>query len=419
MPPKRSASDTSSSSSKKVKRDSKAKLSGLRTRKSERWSRVSASGNADAAYKASIEDPVKAYSYVCICRVPWNNEDDREDEDDEEDEDEDDEEDEDDSSQASSHESAKEKSKPSCDGGETCLCNKPAAEHPDHPWILTNAGKTKWLTQHTFLDLRCPDSFNMYTYNDHAGYGALEVVQNLFIDFVEAFFDWQEQWAVCEATAMLYMSDALFHLHGVDSADAPHDTLVLAGRQFLAMLARLEHLNLLKPDSEVENLGLIMALYIKLAAAEDIFDFHDDTEEIKKNNGTDETFTFVPSEFPSYILAYAKKYNIKLVKATGVDKVIEDLDDEVELPERSRDEHPLSELLCDPWDLKDARQEYVDKHATYYDGRRGLKTHLGGDYLDITTWTSAERKKASFDGKDPLSKEEIDAIKKGMVLGFA
>lgn len=114
MPPKRSASDTSSSSSKKVKRDdSKAKLGDLRTRKSERWSRVSASGNADAAYKASIEDPVKAYSYVCICRVPWDDEDDREDEDDEEDEDE---EDEDDSSQASSHESAKEKSKPSCDG---------------------------------------------------------------------------------------------------------------------------------------------------------------------------------------------------------------------------------------------------------------------------------------------------------------
>lgn len=220
-------------------------------------------------------------------------------------------------------------------------------------------------------------------------------------------------------TRLKIYADRLSFDYSVDSADAPHDTLVLVGRQFLAMLARLEHLNLLKPDSEVKNLGLIMALYIKLAATEDIFDFHDDTDEIKKNNGTDETFTFVPSEFPSYILAYAKKYNIKLVEATGVDKVIEDLDDEVELPERSRDEHPLSDLLCDPWDLKGASKEYVEKHAIDYDGRRGLKTHLGGDYLDITTWTSAERKNASFDGKDPLGKEEIDAIKKGMVLGLA
>jgi hypothetical protein len=171
--------------------------------KSTRWSRISGSGNADAAYKSSIEDPVKAYSYVCICRLPFDDEDDRKDESDRENED--DLENEDDREA--------ETSKSSCDAGKTCLCNKPAAEHPNHPLILSNAGKSKWFTQHTFLDLRCPDAFNMYTFNDHEGYGALEVVQNLFIDYVEAFFDWEEQWAVCEATAMIYMSDALAPLN--------------------------------------------------------------------------------------------------------------------------------------------------------------------------------------------------------------
>lgn len=112
------------------------------------------------------------------------------------------------------------------------------------------------------------------------------------------------------------------------------------------MLAQLEHLDLLKPDSEVKNLGFIMALYIKLAATEDILDLEDVTDEIKKNNGTDETFTFVRSNFPSHILAYAKKYNIiKLVGPTDIDEVVEDLEDGAELPER--DEKPFG----DPWNL--------------------------------------------------------------------
>lgn len=179
------------------------------------------------------------------------------------------------------------------------------------------------------------------------------------------------------------------------------------------MLAQLEHLDLLKPDSEVKNLGFIMALYIKLAATEDILDLEDVTDEIKKNNGTDETFTFIRSNFPSHILAYAKKYNIKLVGPTDIDEVVEDLEDGAELPER--DEKPFG----DPWNLSGATEEYFDNYTGYYDGRKGWKTRPGGDTLDITTWSSADRKKASFDGKDPLGKEERDAIKKGLVMSLA
>ncbi|KAF4261541.1 hypothetical protein CNMCM8812_000726 [Aspergillus fumigatus] len=319
MPLKRSASNTSSSGSKKAKGDSNAESGSLRTMKSTRWSRVSGSGNADAAYKSSIEDPVKAYSYVCVCRLPLDDGDDRKDggdrggEDDRENEDEDEE----------------ETSKTPCDGGKTCLADPP-------------------------------------------------------------LFD-----------------------YSIDDSSAVYATLVLAGRTFLAMLAQLEHLDLLKPDSEVKNLGFIMALYIKLAATEDIIDLEDVIDEIKKNNGTDETFTFVRSNFPSHILAYAKKYNIKLVGPTDIDEVVEDLEDGAELPER--DEKPFG----DPWNLSGATEEYFDNYTGYYDGRKGWKTRPGGDTLDITTWSSADRKKASFDGKDPLGKEERDAIKKGLVMSLA
>lgn len=34
------------------------------------------------------------------------------------------------------------------------------------------------MMQRINADLRNPDFFNMYTFNDHAGYGVLEVVQN-------------------------------------------------------------------------------------------------------------------------------------------------------------------------------------------------------------------------------------------------
>jgi hypothetical protein len=59
--------------------------------------------------------------------------------------------------------------------------------------------------------LRDPDTFDIYTYNDAAGYGVLETVQNLFRDFDEASTfskgeDWKQSWAICEATAMYFLS---------------------------------------------------------------------------------------------------------------------------------------------------------------------------------------------------------------------
>lgn len=45
----------------------------------------------------------------------------------------------------------------------------------------------------------------MYIYNDFAGYGLVEVMQNIVLDFVEAEGNWKEQWAICEGTAHFLM----------------------------------------------------------------------------------------------------------------------------------------------------------------------------------------------------------------------
>lgn len=157
--------------------------------KSNRWSAVSASRNADYDYKKAMEDIEDAYTYTCRCAFGTKHADDEDDEEDDED-DEDDE----------GGEDGKQP-KAKCDGGKTCLCTKPAADHPDAPFVIMNAGYRKLMTQQIHCQVRDPDSFRMYTYNDHSAYGVLQVIQNLVLDFEEAKDNWKEQWVICEALA--------------------------------------------------------------------------------------------------------------------------------------------------------------------------------------------------------------------------
>lgn len=59
-------------------------------------------------------------------------------------------------------------------------------------------------------DLRCPDLFDMYIYNDYHGYGIVQVIQNTLLDFDQEKEkekdNWKEQWAICEATILFFQS---------------------------------------------------------------------------------------------------------------------------------------------------------------------------------------------------------------------
>lgn len=176
---------------------------------SKRWSAVSVSRNVDASFRLAVRDAEKANTYRCVCRPPFvdgNNDDDEWDDMDSEDEDGDD--DNNNGDEGAGGEKDKEgnkKEKAKCDGGKSCVCNKPASEHPDHRWILTYGGYRKFIDQYTMQDLRDPDNFAMYTYNDHMPYGVLEVIQNLVLDYEEAS-NWQEQWWVCEALVLFLLA---------------------------------------------------------------------------------------------------------------------------------------------------------------------------------------------------------------------
>jgi hypothetical protein len=92
--------------------------------RNKRWSAaISGSANVDMEYTIATQDPAD-YRFVCMCQPPFYNGE------------------------------KKPEKQPKCDGGDTCLCNKPASEHPHHLWILSYAGKRKFHTQDVHCELR-------------------------------------------------------------------------------------------------------------------------------------------------------------------------------------------------------------------------------------------------------------------------
>lgn len=125
-------------------------------------------------------------------------------------------------------------------------------------------------------------------------------------------------------------------------------------------------------------------------------DRDDETDQITKFHNAD-----------AYVLAYAKKHNIKLRGPPKLDKCLKDLEEELEeinLPKTTKK---------DPWDGMAAFKEYEKRYG------KGKKPKVGGNEFDITAMSSAERKSSSFNKKDPLGKAELDAIKQGMILQLA
>jgi hypothetical protein len=198
MPPKRKSTDAAGdSASKKSKASTDNAPAVTPVPRSKRWSKgVSGSANADTEYRTMMtRNPKPAWEFVCQCRPIAEADDDDSEDEDEEDEDEDGE---------GEGEPKKTDRRPPCDNGKSCLCTKSSSEHPEHPYTLSLGGVQKFSTTAILCSLRNPDMFDMYIYNDFYGYGLLEVVGNLLLDFDEAKDDWKQQWFICEAMTLFF-----------------------------------------------------------------------------------------------------------------------------------------------------------------------------------------------------------------------
>ncbi|KAF7593617.1 7-dehydrocholesterol reductase [Aspergillus hancockii] len=166
-----------------------------------------------------------------------------------------------------------------------------------------------------------------------AGYGLIEVMQNITLDFIEADGDWKEQWAICEGTGFFMMGDMFTHWAFIEDGGCVDDTYNLLGAMFLTMLAGLESRGLLGPDSKVKNLGTIMALCLQLTS-------HDEPDVISRFHNFDEC-----------ILTYARKYNIQVRGPPDIASVVEDLQ-KVDLPTTAGN---------DPWEKRAAPTKSFNK----------------------------------------------------------
>lgn len=98
--------------------------------------------------------------------------------------------------------------RPRCSRGKPCLCDRLLVNWPNHKLSVSRAGYKLLAYQMTLAALRCPDNFGMYTINDHAAYGLVEVVENVFADFDMFKDSWRDRWALCEAVVMFLLGNA-------------------------------------------------------------------------------------------------------------------------------------------------------------------------------------------------------------------
>ncbi|KAK6509221.1 hypothetical protein TWF481_003981 [Arthrobotrys musiformis] len=185
---------------------------------------------------------------------------------------------------------------------------------------------------------------------------------------------------------------------------------VLLVRLFMSTLARLERENLLGPDTRIKNIGTIMALWMMAAKVFNDYGCVETGDEPEQLGPRKDKKNWQPPSFNNLILAYAVKYDITLLGPRTIVDLIEECEEEiatedVELPVPESNRGPKA----DPFGFSPNLKSYKSDHGP----------NMGGDKLDITTFSIAERRRTAFDGRDPLGREEIASLKQGMVLMVA
>ncbi|KAK0713512.1 hypothetical protein B0T26DRAFT_813475 [Lasiosphaeria miniovina] len=367
MSPKRS-SPSGSSAARRSRSSTKGTASepeAAEVARDRRWAKVSGSANIHASYYMMTQNPLNAYTYVIMCGVPFD--------------------------AGGPH------GKVRCDGRKKCLYGKLAADHPEQPWKVTRAGKWRFFDSCTHCDLRNPDAFEASTFNDHEGYGVIEMFKNLFLDFEAAAGNYKEQ---------------------IDDGNLADATFQLLSRMLMSTLAHLEREGLLAKDSEILNLGTVMGLFMMVASDMRDNDLLESSKAEALGPAKDKK-SWVPSAFDNQILAYARKYDIALAGPANMAKYIAEAKANVDLPVPASNTGPAA----DPFSFAKALKAYKtlgNPAAFILQMRRAekCKSKIGGDVSDFTSWKSAERAKVAFRKKDPLGREEIAAVARGDIMSI-
>ncbi|KAK6003277.1 hypothetical protein QM012_001122 [Aureobasidium pullulans] len=252
---------------------------------------------------------------------------------------------------------------------------------------------------------RDPDCFDMYVYNDFAGYGYQEVVENNMAEFNKVLNSkngkTEELWTILESMVCWILEESNVPWHMIDDGQRSWFTYSLLGFMLLAGLNRIDQEGELKPDSKYKDLSLVMSLWARVAddLGGDTDDPLDDGKGGDSSLGDYAGFSLL---WFRYLLALAKEASIPVKGVTDADDKVDEwysqIEGKVKLPPKKADRFG--------WKTKFSK--YTKTYA------RGGK--IGGEQFMITKWTRLERAKYAFEKKDPLTDEQIKALKNGMVL---
>jgi hypothetical protein len=373
-----------SDSPPEASQDLNAVLQTKKKSRSKRWSTISGSKNLDFHYLTKVKDPKEAYESVCICALFQDKNDDADD-------------DENDCKYDSMTKAQ------ACGNGAMCFYNEHDSSPSSRLYTVSKAGLNKYSVTVAMLMLRDPDAFDMYTFNDHLAYGALEIVQNIMFDFDEAYklMDWREAWAVIEGLALFMLLDEGMAFGSIGDGEIAQDAAGVIARMVLASLAMLEAESQIGLTLGVVHIGWIIDLYLELA------------EKFRSTNllgficpSNTKRFEFDADNLDLYLLSYARRHDIPVQEVNKLEI------DNLAMPRLD---------TKDPWNWKKGYGEYKTSWAAQWKMicciyRRCQTLTVKGDCFDISTWTPAERKRAHFEKKDPLPNNVLEMLRQGLVL---
>ncbi|KUJ07634.1 uncharacterized protein LY89DRAFT_742862 [Mollisia scopiformis] len=132
---------------------------------------------------------------------------------------------------------------------------------------VTQAGMKRSFEIREEVDKRDPDMHEMYIYNDFAGYGVIEVMENVLLEFNEIIFKKEispiEKWTIMEGlTTYLHIGDHMTWMMN-DNSEAIEDVLNMMGIMFITALEMLHESKLIGGTSPLpDNVGIMTLLFL-------------------------------------------------------------------------------------------------------------------------------------------------------------
>ncbi|KAL2033679.1 hypothetical protein VTO58DRAFT_104393 [Aureobasidium pullulans] len=295
-----------------------------------------------------------------------------------------------------------------------CACFNPGNEK--NRWFMTRKGKYRMVEAETReIPHRDAEAFGLSVYTDNRGYSYQEIIENDLLEFskINNKRDGKTEglWSIMEDLTLWInkdnADDIAFTWANLEDGARWNKTTITMGYAFLAVLNRIDREGEFKADSKYKNLSLMLALWYKFAWNYDANitdDFDEDTDYGEEKEGDDHLTKYqhvFNLTWPRYLLAMAQQYDVPIAGVTEIEESVKkDLESikGLKLPKKKVDRFKFKDMLAN------FKFDYGSV--------------MEGHHYDVTRMTKAARIESSYDGKDPLSAEDIDALKKGGRIEF-